>query len=139
MKAFLAKALALVYPPTKVKFRRLLHIGGTAVTLLLGAAVWVVSSNLTTSEKILANVALLIPLLTRWQAIFTALYSVVDKLPIPDGTTVTQTTATTTTTEAVTTLHVPLVGPVPGAVQPTGTPTPVTKPNPTGGQPSNRK
>ena len=108
MKALLLKAWALVYPPTKTKLHRLLHLALSALAVTASVLVWVQGQRWgwSTWNQIEAQAVLLGTYVARAASVFRTIDSVVDKLPIPDGTTVTQTTATTTTTEAVTTLHV---------------------------------
>ena len=85
MNATVSKLAGLVWPPTKKKFHRLLHIAGVLATLAIGAAVWLTKSNLSLGEKLGADLVLLVPLLTRWQAIFKSLDVAVDQLPIANG------------------------------------------------------
>jgi len=80
----LRHAAGLVYPPTKAKLHRVLHLAGVLVAGALGVAVWLVTSKLGVTEKITADLGVLVVLLTRWRAAIASVDAAVDKLPIPD-------------------------------------------------------
>lgn len=75
--------LKLLYPPTKRKLRRLLHVAGTALTVALLVSAWMME-RLTLAESVAADLLVLATYLTRWQAVIGRLDQAVDKLPIPE-------------------------------------------------------
>ena len=58
----------LVYPPTKRKLHRLLHVLGVSVTGALMALAWTATNHRTWLQHIGATLAPLVPLLTSWRA-----------------------------------------------------------------------
>jgi hypothetical protein len=85
MKALFAKIAALVYPPTKAKLHRLLHVTGVAATVGASVAIWVMGRHWALGTQIEAQIALVLAFLTNVKKITVTLDAGVDKLPIPDG------------------------------------------------------
>jgi hypothetical protein len=113
LRILLAAAWSLVYPPTKAKFHRLLHIALTALAVGASVVLWIQGHHWgwSTWDQIEAQAVLLGTFIARAKLIVQRLDKSVDSLPIPDG----------------------------AAPQPTTEPTPVTVANPTGGQSSAKK
>ena len=82
MSALLHKLIPLVYPPTKAKLRRLLHIGGTLLTLAILVATW--ATQLPLQTQIEVSIGTIIVALTNISAALTKAGAVVEKLPIPE-------------------------------------------------------
>ena len=99
MKALLHKLAALVWPITKRKLHGLVSLVGTAFAAFAVVAVWAASLGLTTTGKIGATVGLVTTYAASWNSLRPKLEKGIDALPIPDGSTITQTeTASLTTT-----------------------------------------
>lgn len=74
--------VALVYPPTKAKFRRLLHIGGALLTLAILIATWLTKLPLQT--RIEVSIGTIMVALTNISAALARAEAVVERLPIPE-------------------------------------------------------
>ena len=74
----------IVYPPTKAKLHRILHMAGTAMTLAFVLSTWLLS-ELPTKTKIATDLVVVVAYLTRWQAVVARADKVVDRLPISDS------------------------------------------------------
>lgn len=64
----LVSAWRLVYPPTKKKLLRLLHILGGAITIALMIVMWIATKEGPWWERIGATTAPLVSLLTNWRS-----------------------------------------------------------------------
>jgi hypothetical protein len=74
--------VALIYPPTKAKLRRLLHIGGTLLTLAILVATW--ATQLPLQTQIEVSIGTIVVALTNISAALSKAEAVVEKLPIPE-------------------------------------------------------
>ena len=108
MRALLLKLWAAVYPPTKRKLHGLVSIVGTGFAAFGIFELWYASLGLSTGGKIGATLGMLTTYTASWNAMRPRIDKTIDGLPIPEGSTVTQTeTASRTTT---------VTPPIPGVV-----------------------
>ena len=81
----MAKLLALFWPVTRRKVHRLVHLAGVGVTLWLVVYAYRLTAAMPLTERIPSLMIPLVPLFTRWQALFHWVDdNVVDKLDLPD-------------------------------------------------------
>jgi len=92
--------VALVYPPTKAKLRRLLHIGGMLLTLAILVATWLTQLPLQTQIEV--SLGTILVALTNISAAFKKAEAVVEKLSIPEGSTIDPAAPTVPASEAPT-------------------------------------
>jgi len=78
------EAISIVYPPTRAKLHRILHVAGTAMTLAFVLSTWLLS-ELQTKTKIETDPVVVVAYLTRRQAVVTKADKVVDRLSISDS------------------------------------------------------
>ena len=90
---------SLLYPPTKKKLHGLVSIIGTLFAAFGIFELWYARLGLSTGGKVGATLGMLATYAASWSAVRPKLDQGIDALPIPDGSTITQTeTATRTTT-----------------------------------------
>jgi hypothetical protein len=103
----LTKLLALIWPVTKAKLHALVTLVGVLFAAFAVVATWWGLLGLSTEGKIAATIGMLTTLAAGWQRARPKLDAGIDALPIPDGSTVTQTTDTAVLTQTTTTVTTP--------------------------------
>jgi hypothetical protein len=99
VKAFILKLWFLVYPVTRARLHRLVSVVGTVFAAFGIFELWYATLGLSTSGKIGATLGMLTTYAASWNAMRPRVDSFIDELPLPAGSTVTQTeTASKTTT-----------------------------------------
>jgi hypothetical protein len=97
--ALIKRGLGVLYPVTKRKLHRLLHVLGLLVAGGAGTALWVAGLPLTIPEKIVGTLTLVSTLLTSVSVGIKGADRFVDQLPIPADDVITTVTTSTTTVE----------------------------------------
>lgn len=88
VKVMAGRVRGLLWPVTKAKLHRLLHVSGVVLTGWIMWKIYRLTGNLglPTDEHIAISLSPLIPLATKWQAVIRWVdRNVVNELPIPDG------------------------------------------------------
>jgi hypothetical protein len=83
--ALLGRLWRLIYPPTKRKLHRALHIAGMAVTAALMLAVWTSTKHHPVWKHVAETMTPLVPLLTSWRASIGWAERKIDESELPSG------------------------------------------------------
>ena len=84
-KIVVTKAVPFVYPPTKHKLRRLMHVGGVLVTGALMVELYRLTRHLPWEEAVILTSSPIAILFTKLRAALKWAEEGVDGLPIPEG------------------------------------------------------